>query len=400
MPPLNTNEKTVMDFKAIRRELHSRPELSGEEKETARHVESALREFEPTKIVRHVGGHGLLAEYVFAEEGPTLLFRADMDAVAMDEPADLCPHHSLRPGVAHKCGHDGHTAILLRLAQRLRETPLRRGRALLLFQPAEETGAGARAVLEEGELNDYRIDKAFALHNIPGAPLGSVLCRTGSFTCAVTSVAITLTGRPSHAAEPQNGVNPGAAAADIVRETLLWNQPDKTREDYFLATLVEIRVGEEAYGVSAGEGVIRFTLRAKTDRVLQERLRRLETLVGEACQRTTGLRHSITRMEPFSASENDDSCVALVREAARQEGLPYREAEQPFSWGEDFGLFTQHYPGALFGLGAGENCPPLHSPLYDFPDELIETGASLFHRIAALASTQQAKQAGNPSIFD
>ena len=376
---------TTFDFKRIRRELHSHPELSGREEETARRVEEILGALAPSRIVRHVGGHGLLAEYAFAEEGPTVLFRADMDAVAVDEPAGLCPHHSLRPGVAHKCGHDGHTAILLRLAQRLSEEPPRRGRALLLFQPAEETGAGARAVLDGGALDDYRIDRAFALHNIPGAPTGAVLCRTGSFTCAVTSVAVTLTGRPSHAAEPQLGVNPGAAAADIVRETLRWTQPDKARDDYFLATLVEIRVGEEAYGVSAGEGVVRFTLRAKTDRVLRERLRRLERLVGEVCERTPGLRHGIALVEPFSASENDPACVATVREAARLEGLPYREEEQPFSWGEDFGLFTQRYPGALFGLGAGKDCPPLHSALYDFPDELIETGASMFHRIATLS---------------
>ena len=379
----------TIDFRHIRRELHSHPELSGEERETARRIEEILEGCAPTSIVRHAGGHGLLAEYAFAEEGPTVLFRADMDAVAVDEPEDLCPHHSLRPGVAHKCGHDGHTTILLRLAQRLGEKPLRRGRVLLLFQPAEETGAGARAVLESGALDGYRVDRAFALHNIPGAPAGAVLCRAGSFTCAVTSVAITLTGRPSHAAEPQLGVNPGAAAADIVRETLRWTQPDKTRDDYFLATLVEIRVGEEAYGVSAGEGVVRFTLRAKTDRVLREHLRRLERLADKACERTPGLRHSIAQVEPFSASENDSACVETVREAARLEGLSYQEEEQPFSWGEDFGLFTQHYPGALFGLGAGTDCPPLHSARYDFPDELIETGAGMFYRIATLTLNPQ-----------
>lgn len=374
-----------MDFTSIRRELHRYPELSGEEKETASRVEDILKTLEPTKIIRHVGGHGILAEYVFPGEGPTLLFRADMDAVAVEEPTDLCPYHSCHPGVAHKCGHDGHTATLLRFAKHLHEHPLPAGRVLLLFQPAEETGAGARAVLEDKVLEEYRIDKAFAYHNIPGSPLREVLCREGSFTCAVVSVAITLTGKTSHAAEPQNGINPGAATADIVREVLRWNNTDKTAEDYFLATLVEIRVGEEAYGVSAGEGVIRFTLRAKTDNVLHQHTRRLEELVASICEQTEGLQHSITHVEPFSANENDKACTEIIREAARQEGLAYTELSQPFSWGEDFGLFTNHYPGALFGLGAGENCPPLHSARYDFPDTLIETGAAMFYRVAVLS---------------
>ena len=105
-------------FYQIRRELHQHPELSGHEAQTARFVEDKLQAFNPTKVIRHVGGHGLLVEYFFSEDGPTLLFRADMDAVAVQEPDDM-PYHSQNPGVAHKCGHDGHTTILLRFAQML-----------------------------------------------------------------------------------------------------------------------------------------------------------------------------------------------------------------------------------------------------------------------------------------
>ena len=368
-------------FYQIRRELHQHPELSGHEARTARLVEDKLQAFHPTKVIRHVGGHGLLVEYFFSEDGPTVLFRADMDAVAVQEPDDI-PHHSQTPGVAHKCGHDGHTTILLRFARMLSERPLPKGRVLLLFQPAEENGSGSKAVLDTKVLDYYKIDKAFALHNIPGYPASAVLCKEDSFTCAVVSVSITLTGKTSHAAEPQKGISPIPATLNIVDELLRWNNTDIQSDDYFLSTIVEIHVGEEAYGVSAGNSIIRATLRAKTDKLLHQHAQQLKELVATECKRTPYLQHEMEWLEPFSANENDPQSVGMIKNAALRNNLPYIELQTPFSWGEDFGLFTQQYKGAIFGLGSGENCAPLHSPQYDFPDEVIETGATLFYTIA------------------
>lgn len=368
-------------FYQIRRELHQHPELSGHEARTARFVEDKLQAFHPTKVIRHVGGHGLLVEYFFSEDGPTVLFRADMDAVAVQEPDDI-PHHSQTPGVAHKCGHDGHTTILLRFARMLSERPLPKGRVLLLFQPAEENGSGSKAVLDTKVLDYYKIDKAFALHNIPAYPASAVLCKEDSFTCAVVSVSITLTGKTSHAAEPQKGISPIPATLNIVDELLRWNNTDIQSDDYFLSTIVEIHVGEEAYGVSAGNSVIRATLRAKTDKLLHQHAQQLKELVATECKRTPDLQHEMEWLEPFSANENDPQSVGMIKNAALRNNLPYIELQTPFSWGEDFGLFTQQYKGAIFGLGSGENCAPLHSPQYDFPDEVIETGATLFYTIA------------------
>ena len=368
-------------FYQIRRELHQHPELSGHEARTARFVEDKLQAFHPTKVIRHVGGHGLLVEYFFSEDGPTVLFRADMDAVAVQEPDDI-PHHSQTPGVAHKCGHDGHTTILLRFARMLSEHPLTKGRILLLFQPAEENGSGSKAVLDTKVLDYYKIDKAFALHNIPGYPASAVLCKEDSFTCAVVSVSITLTGKTSHAAEPQKGISPIPATLNIVDELLRWNNTDIQSDDYFLSTIVEIHVGEEAYGVSAGNSIIRATLRAKTDKLLHQHAQQLKELVATECKRTPDLQHEMEWLEPFSANENDPQSVGMIKNAALRNNLPYIELQTPFSWGEDFGLFTQQYKGAIFGLGSGENCAPLHSPQYDFPDEVIETGATLFYTIA------------------
>ena len=217
---------------------------------------------------------------------------------------------------------------------------------------------------------------------IPGYPLHAVLCKEGSFTCAVVSVSITLTGKTSHAAEPQKGISPIPAILKIVDELSRWNNTDMQSDDYFLSTIVEIHVGEEAYGVSAGNGVIRATLRAKTDKLLHQHAEQLKNLVATECERTPGLQHEMEWLEPFSANENDPQSVSLIKSATIRNNLPYLELQTPFSWGEDFGLFTQQYKGAMFGLGSGENCPPLHSPQYDFPDEVIETGATLFYTIA------------------
>ena len=368
-------------FYQIRRELHQHPELSGHEAQTARFVEDKLQAFNPTKVIRHVGGHGLLVEYFFSEDGPTLLFRADMDAVAVQEANDI-PYYSQNPGVAHKCGHDGHTTILLRFAQMLSEHPLTKGRVLLLFQPAEENGSGSKAVLETKVLDYYKVDKAFALHNIPGDPTSAVLCKEGCFTCAVVSVSITLTGKTSHAAEPQKGISPIPATLNIINELLRWNNTDIQSDTYFLSTIVEIHIGEEAYGVSAGNSIIRATFRAKTDKLLHQHAQQLKELVATECERTPDLQYEMEWLEPFSANENDPQSVSLIKNAALRNNLPYIELQTPFSWGEDFGLFTQQYKGAIFGLGSGENCAPLHSPQYDFPDEVIETGATLFYTIA------------------
>ena len=168
----------------------------------------------------------------------------------------------------------------------------------------------------------------------------------------------------------------------IIDELLALNQYDMERDDFCLLTLVEFRVGEPAYGVTAGHGVLRFTLRAKDDKLLQQTKVRLEEIVKRVAGATPGLTTAIGWKEYFAASSNAADAVDRIRAAARACGLPYQEKPQPFSWGEDFGLLTQRYDGALFGLGSGENQPPLHHQHFDFPDELVPIGVKLFYEIA------------------
>ena len=373
-------DTNTLNLTEIRHTLHRLAEPSGCEIRTQQFLLDTLRTLQPTEIHTFDNSKNFLAVFDSGHDGPTTLFRADFDAVRVDETIDV-PYTSETAGVAHKCGHDGHSTILLGLAEQLHLHPLEKGRILLFFQAAEETGEGAGQLLQTCILDTYRPDRVYALHNIPGEPLGTVLCKTGSFTCSVISCDIALHGRTSHAAEPLKALSPYPAAKAITDQLLALNQYDMERDDFRLLTLVEFRVGEPAYGVTAGHGVLRFTLRAKDDHLLQKTKLQLEEIVRRATV-TDGLQTSVSWKEYFAASSNAADAVTQIREAAQACGLAYKEKPQPFSWGEDFGLLTQHYNGALFGLGSGENQPSLHHQYFDFPDELVPIGVRLFYELA------------------
>ena len=368
-----------MDCKEIRHQLHRMAETSNEEVNTAAFIRQQLDQFQPTKIVTFLNGHHLLAEYDFGGGGKTVLLRADMDAVRVNETLEL-PYKSEHEGVSHKCGHDGHSTILLRVAEMLHQQPLTQGRVLLLFQGAEETGEGAKQILESGILDAYSIDYAYALHNIPAEPAGTIICRPGSFTCSVISCDIVLTGKTAHAAEPWNAVSPFPAAQRLTDFVMSLNQTDVKREDFCVATLIEFRVGSQAYGVAAGDGVLRFTIRTREDAHLRQIISEIESKANAEAA-TENLQCDIRWLEYFAASNNAEKAVDSIKQCADNLNFTYQEKPIPFFWGEDFGLFTQHYPGALFGLGSGTAQPPLHHPDFDFPDEIVVTGAKMFYEL-------------------
>lgn len=367
-----------MDLIEVRHQLHRLAEPSGEERKTQQFIIDTLASFKPTRIHTFANSYNVVAEYDFGGDH-TLLFRADFDAVRINEELNT-DYQSLTKGVSHKCGHDGHTTMLLGLAQKLHKQPLGKGRILLLFQAAEETGSGAAQFLHSSFLNNYHKPHVYALHNIPGEKLGQVIIKEGSFTCSVVSCDIELHGRTSHAAEPQLAICPYDAAKMITDKILSLNQFDLSHPSYRLATLIEFQVGEQAYGVTAGQGVLRFTIRTQNDELLQKTQKDIERFTQEICIQEH-LQYKINWLEYFAASKNHPAAIKTIELAARELNLDCKNATTPFSWGEDFGLLTQQYEGALFGLGSGENTPALHHAEYDFPDGLIEIGSNLFHHI-------------------
>ena len=234
----------------LRRHLHTYPEVSGQEYKTAQFVAARLRKYQPTILLEQVGGTGIIAIFDSGKEGKTLLFRAELDALPIQEVNDFA-HRSVYPTISHKCGHDGHTTILLGLAQYIAKQPIQNGQVILLFQPAEEDGTGAEKMLADPKFKGIQPDYVFAFHNLPGYPLHQIVWKKGSFTAAVKSIIIELIGKTAHAAEPEKGINPTLAITEILAKTnaLSNNQPD--RQDFALITPVHIEMGSIAYGVSA-----------------------------------------------------------------------------------------------------------------------------------------------------
>jgi len=367
------------DWIAVRRQLHRHPELSGKERETSSAIARHLETFLPDRMIRGLGGAGLLAIFEGPLPGPTSWFRAELDALPIEE-TDR-PHRSSRKGVAHLCGHDGHMTVLLRLAELLHKRPVRHGRVGLLFQPAEETGEGAAKVLKSSKLKAFRPDRCFAIHNLPGFPKGHLVMRPGTFTSSVTSLAMSFTGKTSHAAEPDKAVNPGSLIQELWKMAgrLTVAAPDRT--DHAIVTPVHFSLGTRDYGITPGKGEIHFTIRTHEERKLREIANKLIKKATRGAN-DQGLHFVFRELEHFPAVVNDPVLVGELKTVAASQGLEVVMKQYPFPWGEDFSRYLDLCPGVLIGWGAGEECPPLHHPEYDFPDDQIEGAARFFHQIS------------------
>lgn len=362
----------------IRKEIHANPELSGQEKNTQQLILDFLEQHSSASSIK-LAETGVLACFDSKNEGKTILIRGDIDALPIEE-VNPFPHKSKNKKVSHKCGHDGHTTILLGLAMMLTKSPIKNGKVFLLFQPAEETGAGAAAVLHDPKFPLKQIDFAYALHNLPGFAKNEIILKENEFSAYVKSMVIKLNGKTAHAAEPEKGYNPALAIAQILAfsEQMTLNQPELA--DFFLLTPVYSILGSPSYGISAGEGEIHFTLRSWSTNLMKVKTAELEDLIRKVAKKYH-LGVSISFTEEFFSNHNNGDSVKLIRDSANDLHLKVVDVESPFKWGEDFGLFTQKYKGAMFGLGAGISTPALHNPDYDFPDEITPSGVAMFYSI-------------------
>ena len=245
---------------------------------------------------------------------------------------------------------------------------------ILVFQPEEETGMGSQKILDAGILQQYNIKRFFGLHNLPGFALGTVVLNRHTFAAASSGVIYHLQGRNTHASTPEKGLNPGLAVAEIIERMMRLNSGEKVSLDNFRqSTLICVRLGEEAFGTSAGEAEVMFTLRAFTNNAMEHLLTEANAIVSEVAAKHH-LQSSATLREPFRATENDSMLVEYIEEVC---GCRSQYMLSPFRWSEDFANYLQEFRGAMFGIGAGEKHCELHHPDYDFPDELIEPAAKV-----------------------
>ncbi len=374
------NKELLKELVTFRKMLHANPEVSGKEYKTAKSVSKFLKTCTPTKVIENVGGTGIVAIFDSGKSGKTIMFRAELDALPIQE-INTFAHCSTIEGVSHKCGHDGHTTVLLGLARILSEQKPKTGKVFLLFQPAEEDGEGAKAVFTDQKFEGLKPDYIFAFHNLPGYPLNQIVLKNNSFTSAAKSIIIKINGKTAHAAEPENGLNPALAIAEILQESAKLSNNDTDRNDFTLITPIHIEMGEIAYGISAGYGEIRLTIRTWNEKTMEKLTADLTKCIDTSAKNhQMPITYSWT--QEFYANQNDDNVVSFIKEAANSLSLNVFERKFPFKWGEDFGLFTQHFKGAMFGIGSGEESPSLHNPDYDFPDEILPNAVQLFHQIS------------------
>lgn len=363
----------------IRHQLHRLAELSGEEKHTSKAILRQIKKYKPDQLITRIGGYGLAAVYKGQQAGPRLLFRADMDALPIEEINELA-YKSQNKAVSHKCGHDGHSTILIGLAAILHKNPPAKGEVVLLFQPAEETGMGANQVIADEKFKQVKPDFAFALHNLPGFEKGQIIWRNSTFAAASIGLQLELTGRTAHASQPETGISPAVAMAEIIQafQALNVTHPD---DDHFAGlTITHAQLGERAVGTAPGRALIWATLRSYQDTLLAD-LQEQCVSIARNCATKNNLKLLIDWQEPFAASVNIDELNHYLVQAARNLKYPIEEKQNPFRWSEDFGHFGNETKTCLFGIGAGEDQPALHNPDYDFPDDLIMQGAQLFDAI-------------------
>ena len=360
-----------------RHHIHKHPELPGKEAKTSQYI----WEFFATKCgdakLFSLNEDGLLVKFEGKSEHKSVMLRCELDALAIQEINNF-EYRSIESNVSHKCGHDGHMAILLGVGIHLQNNKPK-GDVYLLFQSAEETGEGAARVIKNTVFNkNCRPEFVFALHNIPGTEMHSVQVKEGQFTPSVISVEIKLNGKTAHAAEPEKGINPSYAIAEILNEIKRLEQTNGSA--FKQVTPIYTNVGSKDFGVSAGAGEMGFTLRASTSKEMVDLKDDFIEIIKDLCVKYE-VEFQTQWTQPFSSITNDSDAVRIIKNAALALELKYIKLQDAFKWGEDFGLFTDQFKGAMFGLGSGINTPALHNPDYDFPDELLDTGVNMFLQI-------------------
>jgi amidohydrolase len=363
----------------LRHDLHRTPELSGEEACTAARMVSELTALGADRIWTGLGGNGVAAEFTGQAAGPTVLLRCELDGLPIDEHSTL-PYKSLIAGKGHLCGHDGHMATMIGVAMTLAQRPAT-GRVILLFQPAEETGAGAKAVVEDPQWPEIRPDYAFAYHNVPGRPLGEIGLREGPGNCASRGMQILLEGKSSHAAAPEDGVSPAAAMCALMAGLPALGHGTIADDDFTLSTLTHAKLGEPTFGVSPASGEVRVTLRTMTN----QRMDDLVALASKQVVHAGGqLQVEVHWHDIFRAVVNNAEATATARAAAQDVGLTVNEMALPMRWSEDFGrIGDDGAKVAMMYIGSGENQPQLHNPDFDFPDALLPIVTAQFSAIIA-----------------
>ena len=381
MPDQETSyfSKVLRDIQRLRRTIHQWPDLSGAEQATANRLQDFLIPFRPDQVHQNWGGQGLAVVFSGSEPGPCTVFTSELDAVPISDKgsADYC---SQVAGSGHMCGHDGHMATLAGLGAILGQWPPVRGRVVLLFRPQEETGRGAPAVVKDPRMAKLKPDLVFGFHNMPGYPLGTLLYRPEQFAWAATDYVLELFGRASHGGQPDKGLSPAMALAQLIQlfENLSdWSGLDGNQN---ISQTGYAQLGEADHGTSPGYARLRATLRSQINNGLETLCSKMNQTVAKAAQEHD-LKYKAWTENWIPATYNHDRALKFLLASAQEIDLPILELKKPQQWSDDFGVLTHYYQGVFFGIGSGEDCSHLHTSVFDYPEEILEPALRLYWSI-------------------
>ena len=384
MPIINRIAEFHPEITAWRRDFHQNPELLYDVHRTAGRVAELLKGFGVDEVVTGIGKTGVVGVIKGRGPGKTIGLRADMDALPILERTGK-DHASRVPGKMHACGHDGHTAMLLGAAKYLAETRNFDGTAVVIFQPAEEGGAGGQAMVRDGLMERFGIDEVYGMHNMPGIPAGSFSIRPGSIMAASDKFTIEIEGVGGHAAMPHNTVDPVMIAAQVITalQTIVSRGVNPARSA--VVSVTALKAGD-AFNVIPRNVTMTGTARSLDEEVrdfVEARIAAVATGIAQTFGATARVNYQ--RGYPVTVNSPDEAAFAasVARDVAGNERVD--DDTDPTMGGEDFSYMLQARPGAFIFLGNGDS-GELHSDVYDFNDEIIPAGVSYWVRLVESAA--------------
>jgi amidohydrolase len=381
MAILNRFSEMFEEISTWRRDLHAHPELRFEEYRTAAFVASKLKEFGVDEIVTGFGGTGVVGVIHGQNNtsGRSIGFRADMDALPIQEVNDL-PHASTIPGKMHACGHDGHTSMLLGAAKYLAETRNFDGKIVLAFQPAEEGGGGARAMIDAGLMDKWNVEEIYGMHNMPGLPIGEFAVRTGPQMACPDKFEIIVHGKGGHGAMPHKSVDSTLVAAQIVVALQSIASRNINPLENIVVSVCGFRTETDTYNVIPNTVRLRGTVRT-FEKDVQSFVRARIDALTKCTADGYGAVAEVTHMSGPPPLVNHEREADFAAEIALSVcGVAHRNFE-PSMGGEDFSEMLLERPGAYLFVGNGDSAD-LHNPSYEFNDDVILVGCSWFVTMA------------------
>ena len=385
MPVINRLAEFHDDITEWRRDFHAHPELLYDVHRTAGKVEELLRTFGVDDIVTGLGKTGVVGVIrgKSNKSGRVIGLRADMDALPIHETTGK-PYASKTEGKMHACGHDGHTAMLLGAARYLAETRNFDGTAIVIFQPAEEGGAGGKAMVDDGLMEKFGIEQVFGMHNMPGLPVGHFAIREGGLLAATDEFSITITGRGGHAALPQLAVDPVVISSQIVMglQTLVSRNVDPIESA--VLTVGQISAGN-TFNVIPAHAELKGTIRSLNEDVralLEQRFRALVSGMAQAMGAEADITFKRGYPVTMNAPEQTRFALGVAQNLVGENKVIPDIA--PIMGGEDFSFMAQARPAAFILMGNGDSAM-LHQDSYDFNDEAIPVGCSYWVQLVETA---------------